>query len=125
MPVKKLEKEFESCKKSLDRYGKVIGEPVLKALCDFCIQNSEFAQAVEQSDKTIGDCIKEVTKGIGSAISDLEVYKKAVQFYFKGATVQMKLTIDLGDEGFSNTPDKPITVSTNKVELSLDSLLEF
>ena len=30
MPVKKLEKEFEACKKSLDRYGKVIGEPVLK-----------------------------------------------------------------------------------------------
>ena len=127
--AKKLQKEFKAAEKSLDRYGKVIGKPVLDALCNFCNQNNEFSQAVVQNQKTIGDCIKEVSKGIGSAISDLDVYKRAVAFYFKGATVHMVLTVDLGDEGFSNTPkeEPPITVSTNKnkVELSLDSLIDF
>ena len=126
--TQKLHKEYKECEKNLDRYGKVIGMPVLDALCNFCKQNNEFSQAVVQNQKTIGDCIKEVSKGIGSAISDLEVYKRAVAFYFKGATVHMVLTVDLGDEGYSNNPadDKPpITVTTNKVELSLDSLIDF
>lgn len=122
--IDKLEKEFAECRESLNRYGDVLGSPVLGALKDFCNQNSEFAQAVEQSDKTIGDCLKAISNGIASAISDLEVYTKAVEFYFKGATVHMTLTVDLGDEGYSSKP--PITVFANKkIELSLDSFLDF
>ncbi|MEG1998206.1 MAG: hypothetical protein RR051_07155, partial [Clostridiales bacterium] len=41
------------------------------------------------------DCCEEIMKGVGSSISDLEVYRKAVQFYFPGADIQMKMTIDL------------------------------
>lgn len=127
MAVNKLKKEYKAAK--LDKYGKVVGKPVLDALCDFCRQNDEFAQAVLQSSGTFDDCIKAVTKGISSSLSDIEAYKRAVAFYFPGATVQMKLTIDLGDEGFSNKPaedDKPlVTVTASRVELSLDSLLDF
>lgn len=120
----KISAEYESGKDKLNKYGKIVAEPVIKALNDFCVQNSEFAQAVMQSDKSVIDCIWFTVKGCKNAISDLDVYRRAVQFYFPGADVHMALTVDLGDGGFSN--NVPITVSKSKpVELSLDSLLDF
>jgi hypothetical protein len=107
---------------NLSRAGKVVAEPVADALKEFCRQNAEFAQAVLQSDKTVGECVESTVKNCEGALSDLEVYRRAVQFYFDGADVHMKLTVDLGDGGFSNTP---ITVNSRPVELSLDSLLDF
>ena len=44
---------------------------------------------------TFEDCMKAVAKGCGSSISDLDAYKKAVQFYFPGAQIRMTMTIDL------------------------------
>ena len=99
----------------LSNVGNVICEPVRKCLKDFCEQNGEFAQAVAQGG-SFENCIKEISKGIGQACSDLEVYKRAVQFYFKGADVHMQLTVDLGDGGFSDKKN---------IGLSLDSLLDF
>lgn len=120
----KISAEYESGKDKLNKYGEVVAEPVIKALKDFCAQNSEFAQAVMQSDKSVIDCIGFTVKGCKKAISDLDVYRRAVQFYFAGADVHMTLTVDLGDGGFSN--NTPITVDKQKsVELSLDSLLDF
>ena len=109
-------KKLNEKPKNLGRYEGVICEPVRACLKDFCEQNGEFVQAVAQGG-SFGDCLKACAKGIGQACSDLEVYKRAVQFYFKGADVHMKLTIDLGDEGFSNEP--------KNIGLSLDSLLDF
>ena len=126
MAINKLKEEYKKAK--LDWRGKVLGKPVLDALCDFCKQNDEFAQAVLQSSGSFDDCIKAVTKGVTSCLSDIEAYKRAVAFSFPGATVRMTLTIDLGDEGFSNKPAEDrshITMTTNRVELSLDSLLDF
>lgn len=100
----------------LGRYEKVICEPVRQALKDFCDQNLEFAQAVAQGGDFY-DCLKDCVHEQGSAISDLEVYKRAVQFFFKGADVHMKLTIDLGDGGFSS--------GSKAIGLSLDNLLDF
>ena len=36
-----------------------------------------------------------VAKGVGNSISDLEAYRKAVQFYFKGADIRFHMVIDL------------------------------
>lgn len=120
----KIIAEYNFACKKLSSKGKAVAEAVMNALSNFCRQNGEFEQAVLQSDKTVIDCIEHTVKNCGSSISDLDVYRKAVQFYFKGADVHMKLTIDLGDDGFSNKTD--ITVSSsNSVELSLDSLLDF
>lgn len=117
--ARKLDTEFKTAK--LDRYGKVVGKPVLDTLKDFCRQNEEFAQAVLQSDKTIQQCVEHTVKGVKQSISDIEVYRKAVEFYFPGAAVRFNMTIDLGDEGFSNAePQK-----TGSIDLSLDSLLDF
>lgn len=114
----KLTAELNAKDVKLSSHGKAVSKAVLNALQDFCDQNSEFAQAVMQSDKKVAECIESTVKGCGSSISDLEVYRRAVEFYFPGATVKMQLTIDLGDDGFSNKPAKP-------VNLSLDNLLDF
>lgn len=70
---------------------------VMEAIKVFCQQEPEFAQAVVQG-QSFGDCMKKVAAGVGGSISDLDAYKKAVQFYFPGAEVHMQLTIDLVGE---------------------------
>lgn len=108
-------KKLDATLKGLNRYEFAVCDPVRDCLKDFCQQNDEFAQAVAQGG-TFKDCLSACVKGIGQSCSDLEVYKKAVQFYFKGADVHMELKIDLGDAGFSDN---------KSIGLSLDSLLDF
>lgn len=82
----------------------VMAGAVMKALKDFCMQEEEFAQAIVQGG-TFADCMKAVAKGVGNSISDIDAYKKAVQFYFPGAKVKMQLSIDLiGDAAGTDTP---------------------
>jgi hypothetical protein len=99
---------------------------VAAQLESFCEQDAEFAQAVCQGG-TFTDCMKKVAAGVGSSISDLDAYKKAVQFYFPGAEVRMQLTIDLiggatGEDLLQAEPvaaqqevaeDKPKVISLN------------
>lgn len=57
--------------------------------------NDEF-----DSHKTFHECIMTISKSIGNACSDHDVYEAAANFYFKGAKVYMTPTIDLiGDAG--------------------------
>ena len=91
----------QAVKKLTDEKGKVAGNKekamagaVFATIKDFCLQDEEFAQAVVQGG-SFADCMKKVASGVSSSISDLEAYKKAVQFYFPGAEVKMQLTIDL------------------------------
>ena len=72
----------------------VMAPAVRKALSQFCRQDDEFSQAVVQGG-SFPECMKAVAKGVGSSISDLDAYKKAVQFYFPGAEISMQMTIDL------------------------------
>ena len=90
----KLEKELADIKNS-DRKINVVKTPVTETLIGFCRQDEEFAQAIVQSDKTLGDCLREVMGGVGNAISDIETYRSAVQFYFPGSDIRMTMTIDL------------------------------
>lgn len=109
------------------KYAKVIAKPTADALMEFCRQEPEFEQAIIQSGKSFDDCLKSITKGIGNAISDLEVYSRAVKFYFPVASVRFRMEIDLcGDNG---AVDPPITMTKqakpDAMKLSLDSLLDF
>lgn len=88
---KKLEQGVKEVKGQKENAMK---EAVQKTLLDFCRQDDEFAQAVVQGG-TFADCMKAVAQGVGSSISDLEAYKKAVSFYFPGAGIRMTMTIDL------------------------------
>ena len=98
---------------------------VLKTICKFCEQNAEFKQAIEQSGKSFADCLKATVKNAGTSIEDLEVYKRAVAFYFPGADIKCTMTLDLGDEGFSNNSETPTGSAGGKLQLDLDSLLDF
>ena len=71
---------------------KIMASAVAAALRDFCIQNEAFADAVIRGGSFV-DCMATVAKGVGSGISDLDSYKKAVQFYFPGATIHMQMSI--------------------------------
>lgn len=75
----------------------VVKRPVADALISFCRQQEEFAQAIVQSDKTFADCVAHIVKGCGNALSDIEAYRKAVEFWFPGAVVDMVLTIRMSE----------------------------
>lgn len=103
--VEKLESERKAVSGQKET---VMADAVMAAIKDFCVQDEEFAQAIVQGG-TFADCMKAVAKGVGNSISDLDAYKKAVQFYFPGAKVTMQLTIDLigdaaGDSAAETAP---------------------
>lgn len=79
---------------SYDRYASAMKEAVCEALDGFCRQDAEFAQAVVQGG-TFTDCMKAVSKGCGSSISDLEAFRRAVRFYFPVADVKFHMTVNL------------------------------
>lgn len=112
--------------KGLSQKGQAVSGAVLDILQRFSEQEEEFAQAVVQSDKELRDCIEYTVKAAGQSISDIDVYKRAAEFYFPGAKVQMRLTIDLiGDAAAPHTPENenatPPT-QKNKLDFSFDDL---
>ena len=90
--VKKLASEKSSG--NYDRYASIMKDAVCEALEGFCRQDAEFAQAVVQGG-AFADCMKEVAKNCGKAISDLEAFRRAVRFYFPGADVRFHMTVNL------------------------------
>lgn len=119
----KLTAELENV--ILGKKETAVKDAVLKTICKFCEQNAEFKQAIEQSNKSFADCLKATVKNAGISIEDLEVYKRAVAFYFPGADIKCTMTLDLGDEGFSNNSETPTGAASGKLQLDLDSLLDF
>ena len=113
--INKIREEYDKLK-GLSQYAKVVAPYVRDELEVFCKQDKEFAQAVVQTDKKLKDCIESTVKGCKDSVSDLTVYKRAVEFYFPGATVHMTLTIDL--IGSAATPQK------QSIGLSFDDLFD-
>ena len=81
-------------KENCGKHGNAMKKEVAKALEDFCGQDAEFAQAVAKGG-AFKDCMEAVSKGVGQSISDLDAYKRAVEFYFPGAGISFSMTIDL------------------------------
>ena len=100
---------------------KAMADAVLDAIREFCRQEPEFVQAVVQGG-TFADCMRKVAAGVGSSISDLEAYKKAVQFYFHGAAVKMQLTIDL--VGIDGQADEPVSASDELPAIEAEPVAE-
>ena len=107
-----------------DRYGQIMHAAVRDALCEFSRQNAEFARAICQSDKHLGDCLKAVAKSCGNGISDLDAFTRAVQFYFSGATISFKMLIDVGDGVLSDRTPEAVP-EPKPMEISLDNLLDW
>ena len=131
--------------KPKNRYAQVLKRPVARALTSF-IEDPEFADAVvAKGDKGFSECLEAVTKGIGVSISDIEVYRRAANFYFPGCGVRFKMEIDLtagangrddllpGGETVTGTdsgqPDLQSTgnepdVNAKKISIDLDDLFD-
>lgn len=109
-------KSFEA--KKLGQKAKVIAEPTANALIAFCEQSEEFARAVIDGDDFI-NCLITISKDFGNAVSDFEVYSKAVQFYFPGAVIKFEMKIPMSEYELKPTPNK------ENLSLSLDSLLDW
>ena len=92
------EKLDEGLKGKMDRYGEAMKKAVHAALLDFCRQDAEFAEAVAQGG-SFKDCMAAVGKGVkNGSISDMEAYGLAVKFFFPGAGIDVKMTINLADD---------------------------
>ena len=111
--LSKEEKEFKG-----DSHGKCVYKAVAEALRDFCAQDDEFAQAVVQTERTLSDCVKEVTKGVRNVLSDIEAYRSAAKFYFSTADVKFIMRLDLCGDLTAGEAEKHGKV----IRLSLDDL---
>ena len=115
--------------KKLNKYAAVIAEPTAKALHGFCRQSEEFARAIAETDKTFKDCLETITKDIGSSISDIEVYQKAVEFFFPGAKVEFRMLIHMSEyemqDNESSAPAETVPEQPKSLDISLDSLLDW
>ena len=109
--------KYFSCAGIIGEVQQAVAERTAEALRLFCTQSTEFAQAVEQSDKTFQQCLDSVNIAVNrrSSVSDFEVFKAAAEFYFPGAEIHFDMRIDLGEEP---EPERSIAVS-------FDDLLNF
>ncbi len=118
--------------KITDRYGNVIKSYVHNALAGFCRQNEAFAQAVLNGG-TLPECIKHCVQGLheNTGISDVDIYRRAVQFYFPGAQVDFHISIITEGaetriheepERKASKPEKPITEQPESITEQQDSI---
>lgn len=117
--LEKLKNQYITGK--FDKYAAIMKASVKATLEDFCRQDEEFAQAVAQGG-SFEECMKAVARGCGSGISDLEAYRRAVQFYFPGAEIRWTMTVDLiGAAG----KEAEAPASTAKDESKAGIILDF
>lgn len=122
----KIENEALSAKSREGKHSS-FSRAMIDAMSEFCEQEPELAQAVEQSDKNFGACLdyvaRQAEKGV---LSDLKAYKEMVKYYFPTADVTMKMNVNLsGDNGYEPPPIEVRKNNRDSYDLSLESLLDF
>ena len=124
-PTQAVKKLTDGKKDVKGQKAAAMAPAVYDTLKKFCQQEPEFAQAVVQGG-SFAECMAAVAKGVGSAISDLEVYCKAVQFYFPGAKIHFQMDIDLvGDAAKPEPPVLPDPEPAQKPTVLSLSLADF
>ncbi len=96
--VEKLHQELKNPEKGISKQAAALMKPICEMLIAFCRQDTRFADAVFEKKETLSDCVKAVANGVAYMISDVDAYKKAVQFYFPAADVDFKCVIVLPAE---------------------------
>lgn len=110
LAVEKINRELKEFKG--DSYGEAVYTYVANALREFCNQSDIFAAALYKTKRSLSDCIREIMRGCGKSISDIEVYRRAAKLYFPNSEVEfiMKISI-IGDE-----PDEKYLSKESKTE---------
>ncbi len=83
---------------------------VANTLRQFCKSDTRFAEVVVKTVRSLSECCAAVMDGTSNAISDLEVYKKAVQFYFPKADIEFQMLIHTGEMPSAEEMSKPATI---------------
>ena len=120
--IKKLQDKAQK-DGAVSEYATAVYDSVRDTLIGFCEQNAEFADAVLQQDKTLGECCGKIMLKCGSSISDIEVYARAVNFYFPGAKVEMKMTVYMSE--FEREEKNAAKPKAKVLDLSLEQMLRF
>lgn len=105
----KLTDEMRAAKESFSKnvnshintIRKCLTDPVGNMLIRFCYQDTEVAQAVERSSKTLTEVIVSITNDISKsnpALSDVEAYARAVKEYLPAAQVNVTFRVLLPNE---------------------------
>ena len=89
-----LEREHKAAK--YNQYARIMKDGVKKTLEQFCEQSEVFAEKVAHG-KSFEECMKAVAKNCGNGLSDVDAYKRAVNFYMPGAQIKAHLEIVTGD----------------------------
>lgn len=76
----------------------VVHTHVARTLRAFCDEEPRFAEVVVKTKRTLSECCAYIVDGAGNALSDLEAYCRAVQFYFPHADVEFKMLVHLTGE---------------------------
>ena len=114
--------KLEETKKSdlKDTKAKAFFQPTLEVLIDFCQQDVRFADAVLRDGKSLPECLAQIAKGVGSSISDLDVYRKAVQYYLPDAQISMQLSIFFGSDVKPEAAPEPVKKKPSMILNLLD-----
>ena len=114
----KLDGELKAAK-ACGKYASAVMGDVVRALKVFAKQDEEFAQAILEG--SLVECAKAIEakcKG-KAAISDLDVYRAAVEHYFHGAKVEFEMVIKVNPYE-ADTPPAAEKVTINKKISLLD-----
>ena len=90
----KLAREHKAAR--YDQYARIMKDGVKKTLVQFCEQSEVFAEKVAHG-KSFEECMKAVAKNCGTGLSDVDAYKRAVNFYMPGAKIKAHLEIITGE----------------------------
>lgn len=109
--IEKIQKEFADFKGGNKETA--VSSYVSTIIQDFCKQDMRFAEVVYKFKRTLSDCCKDIMKGAGAHISDIDVYRSAVQFYFPNSEINMNMTISITGEA---PPEEEISKEAPKPE---------
>lgn len=127
MKGKKMQKTVKDAEEKLrggvkevkGNHERAVAQPVADMLCSFCRQDEGFAAAVIDRGATLAECLKEIMKGVGASISDVEVYRRAAEFWVPGAEVVAEIRVTMPGGQTAGRPAKREGVTI----LSLEDLL--
>ena len=89
--IRKLREEAGTAK---SREGEYLKPFVREALCSFCEQSPAFAAEVVKEGKSLVGCLDSFSV-TGQALSDIEVYRMAAQYFFPDAVIEHRMEIRL------------------------------
>lgn len=81
-----------------DSYGQAVKDFVASTLTNFCQQNARFAEVVYKTKRSLSDCCAAIMKGCGNHISDIDVYRGAVRYYFPNSEIEFQMNIKFTGE---------------------------